>query len=136
MLYLTADEIRHIFERLVAEYADSPWPIVPPIVLDQNGLVAAAERPKAGFGDVEVFPTVFEKAAALAHSIITTHPFGNGNKRTGMIAAEQFLELNGYKVGLSNEEWADLALDIANHRADVPEIAERLKKASRPIGTE
>lgn len=49
-------------------------------ILDYNRLVAAVERPHSGFGDVELFPTVFLKAAAVAHGIDRGHPFVDGNK--------------------------------------------------------
>jgi death on curing protein len=39
---------------------------------------------------------LFEQAAAYAFSIIRYHPYYDGNRRTGLIAALAFLGLNGY----------------------------------------
>jgi death-on-curing protein len=39
---------------------------------------------------------LFEQAAAYAFSIIQNHPYYDGNKRTGLIAALVFLGLNGH----------------------------------------
>ena len=35
-------------------------------------------------------------AAAYAYGIIKNHPFNDGNKRTGFIAAALFLQMNGF----------------------------------------
>lgn len=40
-------------------------------------------------------PTLFEMAAAYAYGIVKNHPFVDGNKRTGFMAAVMFLERNG-----------------------------------------
>ena len=36
----------------------------PAALLDRGGLEAAIERPWSGFGDTELFPSLYEKAAA------------------------------------------------------------------------
>ena len=40
---------------------------------------------------------LFELAAAYGFGIIANHPFIDGNKRTGFLAAVVFLERNGYR---------------------------------------
>ena len=47
---------------------------------------------------MEFYPTVVEKAAVLAFAIILNHPFLDGNKRTGFLAMEMFLIINGYEI--------------------------------------
>src|SRR5207253_5368200 len=47
------------------------------------------------FGGQDLYPTVAEKASALAFSLIKNHPFIDGNKRVGHAALETFLVLNG-----------------------------------------
>jgi death-on-curing protein len=42
-------------------------------------------------------PNLFALAASYAFGLVKNHPFIDGNKRTGFIAAVVFLELNGYK---------------------------------------
>jgi death-on-curing protein len=41
-------------------------------------------------------PTPFDLAACYAHGIVKNHPFLDGNKRSGLMAAALFLELNGW----------------------------------------
>ena len=43
-------------------------------------------------------PTVHELAAAYAFGIARNHPFVDGNKRTALVSAFTFLELNGHEV--------------------------------------
>jgi death-on-curing family protein len=59
-------------------------------------LHAAVARPFATFGEVELYPTDFDKAAALFHSLIKSHPFLDGTKRTAFAAAVYFLHERGY----------------------------------------
>ena len=47
---------------------------------------------------MEFYSTVVEKAAVLAFAIILNHPFLDGNKRTGFLAMEMFLIINGYEI--------------------------------------
>ena len=42
-------------------------------------------------------PSFFEMAAAYASGIVKNHPFLDGNKRSGFVAAALFLESNGYQ---------------------------------------
>lgn len=45
-------------------------------------LHSAVARPFATFGGEELYPSDFEKAAALFHPLIKNHPFLDGTKRT------------------------------------------------------
>ncbi len=65
---------------------------------DATMLHAAAARPFATFAGQELYPTDFEKAAALFHSLIKSHPFMDGTKRTALAAALYFLERSGYSI--------------------------------------
>lgn len=59
-------------------------------------LHSAVERPKATFGGQDLYSTVWEKAAALLHSLVKNHPFDDGNKRTAYYSTKRFLYLNGF----------------------------------------
>lgn len=41
---------------------------------------SALAAPRAGFGDVEVHPTILEKAAVLLERLARNHPLPDGNK--------------------------------------------------------
>ena len=61
---------------------------------------------------MDLFPTVKEKAAALAFNIIRRHVFIDGNKRTGVHVAWEFLQINGHPVQLESDI-ADIAEGVA-----------------------
>lgn len=48
-------------------------------VRDEGALESAITRPYQTFGGEDLYKTCFEKAAAIAESIIMNHPFIDGN---------------------------------------------------------
>ena len=67
-------------------------------IRDAALLHAAVARPFATFGEAELYPTDFDKAAALFHALIKSHPFLDGTKRTAFAAAVYFLYERGYTL--------------------------------------
>jgi len=65
---------------------------------DAAMLHAAIARPFASFGGADLYEGDFEKAAALFHSLIKSHPFMDGTKRTAFLSAIYFLENRGYTI--------------------------------------
>jgi death-on-curing protein len=64
---------------------------LPNVGLAESALAA----PRAGFGDLERYPTLLEKAAVLLEWLARNHPLPDGNKRTAFIVMGLFLEANG-----------------------------------------
>ena len=60
----------------------------------------------------EPYPDAITKASALLHSIVTFHPFMDGNKRTALLATFFFLHFNGYAFTIT-EEAVQLTRQIA-----------------------
>jgi death-on-curing protein len=71
-------------------------------IRDQGMLDSALQKPKQWFHYEN--PTLFELAAAYAAGIVQNHPFLDGNKRTGFVAAAVFLESNGHRLTVPEEE--------------------------------
>lgn len=61
-------------------------------------LHAAVARPFATYDGQDLYPTDFDKAAALFHSLIKNHPFLDGTKRTAFAATLYFLEQTGHPI--------------------------------------
>jgi death-on-curing protein len=61
---------------------------------------------------------IFELAAAYFFGIVKNHPFIDGNKRTGYLAADVFLALNGWSVEASQEEIISFVLAVASGEID------------------
>ena len=101
-------------------------------VRDRNRLESAlASQFQEVFGE-DLYPTVYEKAAILARGIIADHPYVDGNKRTGIMSALIFLNLNGIDTSiLKDKNMEDFAVQIAVEHLDVPVIAAWLKAHGR-----
>ncbi|MCU0780120.1 MAG: type II toxin-antitoxin system death-on-curing family toxin [Akkermansiaceae bacterium] len=78
---------------------------------DEGLLESALERPRQLFHYTT--PTLFEMAAAYAHGIVKNHPFLDGNKRSGLMAAALFLEMNGWDFVAPEEEAVIQTLALA-----------------------
>ncbi len=103
-------------------------------ILDFTLLHSAIKRPKATFTGRDLYPNIFDKAAALIHSMIQNHPFNDGNKRTALAATVRFLHINGYKICASHKEIIDFTLKIQKKNFHFEDISTWLKKHSKKFG--
>ena len=76
---------------------------------------------------------IYHMAAAYAFSIIKNHPFLDGNKRTGLALALLFLDFNDITLNASQEEFYDIAMQIAESKISEKEIASFFKNKSSHI---
>jgi death-on-curing family protein len=112
---LKADYIEFIHDTGIAIMWPGLEPVHPHDCLDQNLLASAAVQPfQGGFGR-EFYPTISDKAACLFFSLAGGHIFSNGNKRTAVVAVDQFLHANSIYLVLSNNEVKKLAEDTASY---------------------
>ena len=99
----------------------SLWPGIDPVARNEyrdiDLLESALGRPFHSAGGQDAYPTVIDKASALFHSMISNHPFHNGNKRTAVVAVDAFLMGNGYCLALNNTKMYELAQMTASYRA-------------------
>lgn len=70
------------------------------------------------------------KAAALLHSLATTQPFVNGNKRTAAVAAAVFMRMNGEELVAEQGDLVELVMAVVADALHVDAIAGRLKEVS------
>jgi death on curing protein len=63
------------------------------------------------------------KAAALGHSLISNHPFIDGNKRVGHAAMEVMLLLNGFEIVGSADEQEAVITAVASGTMSRDEFA-------------
>jgi death on curing protein len=96
-------------------------------VRDTGLLDSAAARPQSSAYGEDAYPTLELKGAALLHSIAGNHALVDGNKRLAWLATVVFLDLNGPRPDLTRDAAFDLVMDVAEGKADVEEIANRLK---------
>jgi len=63
-------------------------------------------------------------AAAYAFAIARYHPFADGNKRTALVAAELFVELNGFRLAATDSDCVLTMLGVANGSLSEEELVE------------
>lgn len=123
--YLGIDEVLLIHQTMIKLYGGRPD------IHDFTMLHSAVERPKVTFGGIDLYPTIFEKAAALIHSLILNHPFDDGNKRTAISSTARFLYINDQELLLPIKESIKFTLDIDSHKLSLEKIAAWLKKHTK-----
>jgi len=92
-------------------------------VRDLGLLESAVAMPQASFGGELLHKDLFEMSAAYLFHIVQNHPFIDGNKRTGAVAALVFLDLNGIEIDAPEGSVYDLTMSVAKGDSGKPEIA-------------
>ena len=117
--YPTTDEVL-----IAAEYACGFRPLVRDPGLLESGLM----RPATTVFGTDAYPSVWDKAAALAHSLVTTQSLADGNKRTGWAAYWLLRGLNGHRISATLDVGAaeNLVLAIAANKLTWEQIAAQL----------
>lgn len=116
MMLLTVDEIITLQEKVIAKTGGSYG------LRDRGLLESAVYSANSAFGDVEVYPSLEEKAARLAFAITGNHAFVDGNKRIGMLVMLLTLRLNGRAVAHTQAELIALGLGVAEGSLGYAEI--------------
>jgi death on curing protein len=124
--WLRKDVLLAIHERLLAEHGGSSG------IRDSGLLESALAKPNNLF----VYgknPTIFDLASAYACALIKNHPFIDGNKRTGFLAAFLFLELNGCEFLAEERDVVVNTLAVAEGTMNEEHYAAWLKDNSKPV---
>jgi death-on-curing protein len=87
--------------------------------------------PRAGFGGQFLHADLFEMAAAYVFHIVQNHPFVDGNKRVGAMAAFTFLKLNRLILTAPDTNFEDVILRVAQGERLKADVAEFFRKHTR-----
>lgn len=91
-------------------------------------LHSALERCKATFAGEDLYPTIFDKASALLHSLIMNHAFLDANKRTAYQTMKRFLFTNNYRITAPQQEIVRFCISVDNDGVKGKAIVAWLKK--------
>lgn len=100
-------------------------------VRDIGLLESAVAQPKATFGGEYLHKDIFEMAAAYLFHIVQNHPFFDGNKRVGAVAAMVFLDVNGTEIDAPKGSIYELTMSVATGQAGKMQIAEFFRKIAQ-----
>jgi death-on-curing protein len=98
---------------------------------DLGLLQSALAMPAAGFGGRYLHADLLEMGAAYLFHIMQNHPFIDGNKRTGTVAAIVFLSLNGIELEADETQLEKLVIDVAKGKVGKNTVANFLRKNLR-----
>ena len=123
-VWLAKDLILAVHDELLSLYGGSAG------VRDEGLLDSALGKPPNLFLYEKV--SLFKLAAAYAAGIIKNHPFIDGNKRTGFIAAYTFLRRNGYQLVAPEVDATLKTLGLASGELSQERYAEWIEANSKP----
>ena len=126
MKYLYPKQVLYLYQRVIQQSGGTVG------LRDEGLLESAVYRPQASFGGQDLYPDLFSKTAALGHSIISNHPFVDGNKRVGVEAMQLMLQVNGYDLHASTEAKFEFVMEITKGKLTEQAIADWLKRHSQP----
>jgi death-on-curing protein len=98
-------------------------------ILHPERIPAALSRPQT-FIDFRDDCDIHLVCAVLLHSLATSHPFTEGNKRTALLTTIMCYQVNGVELHMSllmNDAYKDLVLWVVEQKPTIDEIALKLK---------
>jgi death-on-curing protein len=125
--FLSLAEVLEIHQDQVTRYGGSAG------IRDIDLLKSALGMPAATYGGEFLHTDLFEMAAAYLFHLVKNHPFLDGNKRVGAVAALVFLALNAYNFEAPEEDLAEMVLAVARGELDKADVAVFLRRWSNEI---
>ncbi len=123
--YLSLDQVLALHKAQIDGYGGAHG------LREKGSLESAIARPQMTFGGEDLYPEMPEKAGALWHSLVMNHPFIDGNKRIGAMAAEYFLGLNGVDLLATDKQIVEVTLATARGEMSAEAIAIWIRQRSR-----
>ena len=124
-LFLTLAEVLDFHEYQIGRFGGEVG------IRDVGLLESAIAQPHASYGGAWLHKDIFAMAAAYAFHLCKNHPFLDGNKRTAMVSALVFLEINGVSLLDPKEKLPEAIENIATNTLDKESFAELLRQLPR-----
>lgn len=125
MILLSVEQVLFVHSRVIAETGGAHG------LRDLGLLESAVARPQAAFDGKDMYPTLFEKTAALLDSLVNNHAFVDGNKRTGIVCTGIFMQMNGQELTATQEELENFTMLVATSHSSIRETIQWLENHSR-----
>jgi len=109
-------EVEAIHEILIERFGGTKG------IRDPGALESAINRPYQTFDSVDLYPQPEDKAAAIFESLISNHPFIDGNKRTAYVMMRLTLRLHGKDITADEQDKYDFVIKSAEGKLTMDEI--------------
>lgn len=121
-VFLDIDEVIEIHRDQIERYGGSPG------IREVGMLQSAVAMPTAGYAVDYLHVDIHEMAAAYLFHIVRNHPFIDGNKRTGAVAAVVFLMINGIEFNAAEDSFESMVRSVAEGETDKSKAASFFRK--------
>jgi len=101
------NEVERIHDILIESFGGATG------IRDRGALESAINRPDQTFDGQELYPSPIDKAAAIFESIISNHPFIDGNKRTAYTLMRLVLMESKMDIDLGQNQKFDFIIKAA-----------------------
>lgn len=115
--FLTLEEVLQMHDAFIDAFGGLKG------VRDSNLLLSAIEIPKSTMFGNDLYPSIYDKAAAYLFHLVQNHPFNDANKRTGFGVAYIFLKANKAPIMFNDEDFENLVIEVAKGKKTKAEIA-------------
>lgn len=115
--FLTLAEVLEIHQDQLARYGGDAG------IRDVGLLKSAIAMPTTTYGGQYLHTDLFEMGAAYLFHIAQNHPFVDGNKRVGAVAALVFFILNGVNIDAEEDDLDEMVLAVARGELPKSEVA-------------
>ncbi len=93
-------------------------------IRDKGILESAIGRPFQTFDGKDLYPDPVDKAAAIFESIVSNHPFVDGNKRTAYVLLRLILKRNQLDINVDQDVKYDFVIKAAKGELTFDKIRE------------
>jgi death on curing protein len=104
---ISSDDVERIHEILIDKFGGKKG------LRDKGLLESSVQRPFQMFNQKELYPEPVDKAAAILESIISNHPFLDGNKRTAYVVARLVLRTNNLDIKATQDKKYEFVMSAA-----------------------
>ncbi|TWU62283.1 type II toxin-antitoxin system death-on-curing family toxin [Crateriforma conspicua] len=124
--FLNFDDLVYLHHGQLELYGGDPG------LRDSTLLESAIAQPQTTFDGKYLHPFPSGMAAAYVFHIVRNHPFLDGNKRAGIVAALVFLDWNRYDVDAPQGEVHAITFAVANGDKEKADVQAWFEKYARP----
>ncbi|MBI3219213.1 MAG: type II toxin-antitoxin system death-on-curing family toxin [Bacteroidetes bacterium] len=116
------EEVEKIHDILVEKFGGARG------IRDRGTLESAIGRPFQTFDGKDLYPNPVDKAAAIFESIISNHPFVDGNKRTAYVLMRLILKENKLDIQAGQNEKYEFVIKAAKSELTFDNIRDWIEK--------
>lgn len=120
--FLEIDDVLELHALQLARYGGAGG------VRDVGLLESAVAQARTTWDGAFIHADLFAMAGAYLFHLVKNHAFVDGNKRTGLLAALVFLDLNGVSIEHGSPDLHELTLGVAEGRVKKAAVGAELRR--------